>query len=111
LVSCRTREMKRRYRDLRTGGLATVKPSVVYSGFDLDQISVNIRGHGGATRIMKKILNDADSEIETLYLVVVPSGPMNEIQLRTWYQKLGFEEYGPLRMRRIPSAARRPSKY
>lgn len=101
--------MRERYRDRRTGGLARVSPSVIYDGYDIDSIRVRLKGRGGGSRIMQKIINDADRRLENLYLVVVPSGPMNHDQLRTWYRKLGFEDYGSVWMRRIPSPYRNPS--
>jgi hypothetical protein len=100
--------MRERYKDRKTGGLARVSPSVIYDGFDIDSIRVRIKGHGGGSRLMEKILRDADKRSETLYLVVVPSGPMDEQQLRAWYQRLGFESFGSMWMRRIPPAARKP---
>lgn len=94
--------MRERYKDRRTGGLARVSPSTLYDGYHIDSLRVRLKGRGGGSRIMKQILNDADRRMETLYLVVVPSGPMDEQQLRAWYQRLGFEDHGSLWMRRIP---------
>lgn len=100
--------MRRKYRDRRTRGVAKLSLSLIYDGYEIKSLTVKKCGRRGGTRIMNKILNDADRESFTLYLVVVPSGPMDEKQLRAWYQRLGFENYGSIWMRRIPYTPRKP---
>lgn len=102
--------MKRRYKDRRTRGIARVKPSEIYDGYDVCSLRVRIKGRRGGSRIMDKILRDADRQGIALNLVIVPSGPMNETQLRDWYQRLGFESFGSLWMRRLPRQTRRPAR-
>jgi hypothetical protein len=44
---------------------------------------------------MRRVLADADAEETILVLGIDPDGPegLDKVQLRRWYQRLGFEEW------------------
>lgn len=49
------------------------------------------RGTGVARGLMRRVLDDADSEGVVLYLSIEPDGTgLDEDQLRAWYERLGF---------------------
>lgn len=55
-----------------------------------------MRGQGHASRLLKTVTDEADSEGVVLYLSVEPDGTgLDEDQLRSWYRRNGFENMDP----------------
>lgn len=48
------------------------------------------RGQGIASRLMRKVIHDADCTHSFLWLWISPSDGLNYQQLRDWYTRLGF---------------------
>ncbi|NUS02043.1 MAG: hypothetical protein HOV97_05710 [Nonomuraea sp.] len=80
--------------------------------WELNRINVPAvnRGFGHGSRLLRRVLADADREEATLWLYPHPSGPLDHEALVAWYQRNGFafkdvrqEEFGGLMIRR-PSA-------
>lgn len=75
---------------------STVSLMEIEIGWLITGVEVNrkFRGHGYASKLIGKVLEEADRERTTLLLTVDPDGTgMNHDQLRTWYSKLGFIPY------------------
>jgi ribosomal protein S18 acetylase RimI-like enzyme len=50
------------------------------------------RGRGFGTKLLVRILDEADSEHVHLSLLVVPSGPLDYDALVSWYERHGFRQ-------------------
>lgn len=102
--------MKNLYVDLATGATVTLgirsgKPRTKW----LNKVwcPPEFRNRGVATRLMQKVLAEADAEGITLTLVVcsdLDGGPEDQDLIR-WYIKLGFEADSVLCFTRFPTNA------
>jgi N-acetylglutamate synthase-like GNAT family acetyltransferase len=62
----------------------------LFTGVD---VAHNERGKGVARELLRRVLDDADTEGVTLFLSVEPDGTgLDDSQLRDWYARLGFIE-------------------
>lgn len=99
--------MKRFYEDLHTG--ATVTLSRFKGGYWVDKVFCphDQRGKGAATRVMRRVLADADAKGITLKLVIAEDGDggPDNVQLERWYNKLGFVVDATITYVRKPHAA------
>lgn len=65
-------------------------------GTIITSVGTRMRGQGNASRLLKTVTDEADSEGVVLYLSVEPDGTgLNEEELRAWYQRNGFENMDP----------------
>lgn len=89
--------MKPLYVDVDTRGIIDVvdaRGSAIIKGFLITRISVpqEHRGKGVATRLLRRVLADADEEGARLYLAIMPSGgSLTAKQLERWYRRYGFK--------------------
>lgn len=51
------------------------------------------RGKGFASKLLKEVLEAADSDGVTLMLDISPSGGLEAEELRDWYLRNGFEQF------------------
>lgn len=60
--------------------------------WELHRINVPLqsRGLGHGSKLLRRVLEDADREGATIALNVYPSGPLDEVQLEAWYRRHGF---------------------
>ena len=68
-------------------------PTVIpVNGYVITRINVPIqhRGRGLGSHILSRILEDADQTDATLYLDILPSGPLDYYALENWYTRYGF---------------------
>lgn len=55
------------------------------------EVGHEARGQGVGSRLLKRVLDDADKEGVVLYLDIQPDGTgLDERQLRAWYERRGF---------------------
>lgn len=65
-------------------------------GIIITSVGTRMRGQGNASRLLKTVTDEADSEGVILYLSVEPDGTgLSEEQLRAWYHRNGFENMDP----------------
>lgn len=65
-------------------------------GIIITSVGTRMRGQGNASRLLKTVTDEADSEGVILYLSVEPDGTgLSEEQLRAWYQRNGFVNMDP----------------
>lgn len=55
---------------------------------------IQYRGLGHASKLFKQVLKDADSEGVDLELWIMPSGGLGFEELKAWYEREGFKEFG-----------------
>lgn len=90
--------MKTCYVDMETRSIADlIAPGELAPGWCISRINVPEphRGKGNGTKILKRILADADAEGRTLWLEVHSSGPLDNNQLIDWYTRHGFILHSP----------------
>ena len=83
------------YRKLGAASLAVLDVShVELNLYEVNRINVppKFRGSGIARDLAKSMIEWADSEMNTLRLVINPSGDMDFDQLEAWYERLGFHK-------------------
>ncbi len=69
------------------------------------------RGKGHGSKLLKKILIDADKYGVVLWLEILESGGLSKLQLIKWYERYGFKEYkGAGFWRREPSVSSQEGK-
>lgn len=56
-------------------------------------VPADYRGRGLGTRLLKKILADADAFGVALSLEIMPSGPLDYDALEAWYRRHGFRPW------------------
>ena len=97
--------MKHEYLDNRTGASAFLT-RVQRDGrvWNLARITVypSYRGRGYGTRMLKRILADADREGVELRLYVCGGNGLTDEQLTAWYKRYGFTVRNALMMERLP---------
>lgn len=49
------------------------------------------RGFGHGSDLLRQIVDDADAEMITLALEIIPFGNLKYDQLQSWYESFGFE--------------------
>lgn len=59
------------------------------------------RGLGVGTKLLKRIIQAADDDGRTLYLIPSSSGVMSDKELIAWYSRHGFEERNALVLERV----------
>lgn len=52
------------------------------------------RGNRLGSKLLKEICEDADKEQITLWLEIMPSGPLDYDALESWYKRYGFKGNG-----------------
>lgn len=88
--------MKHCYIDKEHRAIADLVPGddigLLVPGMVLTRINVPIRyrGKGIGSRLLCRVLDDADREKVTLYLELLPSGGLSYADLKAWYQRHGF---------------------
>ena len=84
------------YVDYETRTIADLlPPHELTPGWCISRINVPAehRGEGHGSKMLKRIIADADRENIALWLDVVPSGPLDFWQLTNWYKRYGFREH------------------
>jgi GNAT superfamily N-acetyltransferase len=87
-----------------SNGLAVLDHCDYYSrGRIITRVNVPLahRGRGHGSTLLREICGDADLERVALYLEIAESDGLNQFQLRDWYRRHGFRDWGGV-MRRIP---------
>lgn len=65
------------------------------------------RGRGIASRLMRAVIDDADTDGVVLELFVGPSDGLDFVQLEAWYKRLGFVQFTiPGHLHRFPRKER-----
>lgn len=86
--------MKHTYADIPTH--TVIHLMEMLDGVVITSVGTRQRGEGNASRLLKKVLDEADAEGVTVYLSVEPDGTgLTDAQLRDWYRRNGFEEMDP----------------
>jgi hypothetical protein len=99
--------MRHTYADIPTHTI--IHTMEMLDGRIITSVGTRNRGQGNASRLLKLVTDEADSEGVTLYLSVEPDGTgLGEDQLRSWYSRNGFEnmdtevsETGMIRLPRV----------
>lgn len=89
--------MKNCFYDRETNSIADLIPAhemLNSNGMIISRINVpqQHRGKGHGTALLKQIMAEADKERLTLFLEIVPSGPLDYNALKAWYERYGFKE-------------------
>lgn len=73
-------------------------------GYIIQRINVPAghRGRGIGSVLLHRIIEAADAEGATLYLSVIPSGPLGYEELTAWYGRNGFLPHPEVGMWRPP---------
>lgn len=81
-----------------------VPPGELTRDWTITRINVpdNYRGLGLGSQMLKRILEDADSEGVAIQLEPSPSGPLSYSSLVDWYARYGFRFETTGYMRRAP---------
>ena len=88
--------MKTCYFDMSTRVIADlILPGELTPGWTISRINVPAihRGKGLGTKILNEITADADAEGASLWLQVMPSGPLDYDALVAWYRRHGFKHH------------------
>jgi predicted GNAT family acetyltransferase len=82
--------MKQCYVDKDTRSIADLSPDE--EGWQINRINVPTvhRGNGVGSKLLKRILEDADAEGATLWLLPSATGGLTQAQLVAWYLRYGF---------------------
>jgi GNAT superfamily N-acetyltransferase len=98
------------YVDTQTRTIADVvplqdlDPSVPEGIYLITRINVPHlhRGKGFGTKILQRVIEDADREGVTLYVTPMSSGRWSNSTLRAWYARHGFTSISEEYMGRVP---------
>ena len=75
-----------------------------YYGLGLMMTRINVprqhRGQGHGSALLKRVCEEADKDQVTLFLEVLPSGPLDYDQLVAWYERHGFKYHRGIYRRR-----------
>lgn len=86
--------MRHIYSDIPT--LTVIHTMEMLDGLVITSIGTRTRGQGYASRLLKTVTDEADTEGVILYLSIEPDGTgLDEDQLRAWYSRNGFENMDP----------------
>lgn len=79
------------FHETRTIADLTV-PGLITPGWTINRINVPVqhRGQGLGTQMLKLVTSEADLECVSLWLEVMPSGPLDHQALTAWYRRNGF---------------------
>lgn len=84
--------MKNCYVDKETNSIADLSLLEDDDLYLLTRINVprQHRGKGHGSKLLRRILEDADRERSTIVLEIAPSDGLNHDQLKSWYERHGF---------------------
>ena len=63
---------------------------------------VKFRGKGYGSKLLSKVVKEADKYKTPLYLEILPSGGLSYQQLEAWYTRYGFKQIGVNFFKREP---------
>ena len=95
--------MRSNYIDTTTGASAALTRG--FNNWMIVRISVPEarRDRGYGTRLLKRILADADQDGRVLVLCPIAGNGLTESQLRAWYARHGFRTRNALTLERLPT--------